>query len=104
MHHDVVAALVEVPAPLAGASAVSGGFWHFRRTPAVVGGTPVVGEHNEAALTGLPGYSEAGAQPIATMALNGQAAASGTEAEAPLKYRGNEMAIVGCVTKLRVWR
>ena len=26
MHHDVVAALVEVPAPLAGTSAVSGGF------------------------------------------------------------------------------
>ena len=55
----------------------------------------MVGEHNEAALTGLPGYSEAGAQSIATMTLNGQAAASGAEAEAPLKYRGNEMAIVG---------
>ena len=64
----------------------------------------MVGEHNEAALTGLPGYSEAEAQPIATMALNSLAVASGAEAEAPLKYRGNEMAILGCVAKLRVWR
>ena len=64
----------------------------------------MVGEHNEAALTGLPGYSEAGAQSIATMTLNGQAAASGAEAEASLKYRGNEMPILGCGTKLRVWR
>ena len=55
----------------------------------------MVGEHNEAALTGLPGYSEAEAQSIATMTLNGLAVASGAEVEAPLKYRGNEMAIVG---------
>ena len=64
----------------------------------------MVGEHNEDVLTGLPGYSEAEAQSIATMTLNGLAAANGAEAEAPLKYRGNEMAILGCVTKLRVWR
>ena len=64
----------------------------------------MVDEHNEAVLTGLPGYSENEAQSIAPMTLNGQAAASGAEAEAPPKYRGNEMPILGCVTKLRVWR
>ena len=55
----------------------------------------MVDEHNEAALTGLPGYSENEAQSIAPMTLNGLAVASGAEAESPLKYRGNEMAIVG---------
>ena len=55
----------------------------------------MVGEHNEDVLTGPPGYSEAEAQSIATMALNSLAVASGAEVEAPLKYRGNEMAIVG---------
>ena len=55
----------------------------------------MVDEHNEAVLTGLPGYSENEAQSIATMTLNGLAVASGAEAEAPLKYCGNEMAIVG---------
>ena len=64
----------------------------------------MVDEHNEAVLTGLPGYSENEAQSIAPMTLNGLAAASSAGAEVPLKYRGNEMAIVGCVTKLRVWR
>ena len=112
-HHDVVAALVntiaqaatdphsrerralvEVSAPLAGASAVSGGFWRFSRTPAVVVSTHMVGEHNEAVLTGLLGYSEDEAQAIAMMTLNGQAIASGAEVEAPLKYRGNETTIV----------
>ena len=33
-------------------------FWHFSRTPAVIGSTPQVGEHNEDVLTGLLGYSE----------------------------------------------
>jgi crotonobetainyl-CoA:carnitine CoA-transferase CaiB-like acyl-CoA transferase len=51
-------ALVEVPDFLAGTIAVSGDFWHFSRTPAVVGSTPRVGEHNEEVLSGLLGYSE----------------------------------------------
>lgn len=50
-------ALMEVPDFLAGTIAVSGDFWHFSRTPAVVGSTPQVGEHNEEVLTGLLGYS-----------------------------------------------
>ena len=76
-HHDVVAAPVntiaqaaadphpwerramgEVDDFLAGTIAVSGDFWHFGRTPAVVGTTPRVGEHNEDVLTGLLEYSE----------------------------------------------
>jgi crotonobetainyl-CoA:carnitine CoA-transferase CaiB-like acyl-CoA transferase len=76
-HHDVVAApvntipqaahdphpwerqaMVEVPDFLAGTIAVSGDFWHFSRTPAIVGSTPKVGEHNEEVLSGLLGYSE----------------------------------------------
>ena len=75
-HHDVTAApvnniaqaakdphpwerrvLVEVPDFLAGSIAVSGDFWHFSRTPAVIGTTPEVGEHNEDVLSGLLGYS-----------------------------------------------
>jgi crotonobetainyl-CoA:carnitine CoA-transferase CaiB-like acyl-CoA transferase len=51
-------AMVEVPDFLAGKIAVSGDFWHFSRTPAVVGSTPKVGEHNEAVLGGLLGYSK----------------------------------------------
>lgn len=77
-HHDVVAApvntiaqaakdphpwargtMVEVPDFLAGTIAVSGDYWHFSRTPAVVGTTPKVGEHNEEVLSGLLGYSQA---------------------------------------------
>ena len=50
-------ALKEVPDFLAGTIAVSGDFWHFSRTPAVVGSTPRVGEHNEDVLGGLLGYS-----------------------------------------------
>jgi crotonobetainyl-CoA:carnitine CoA-transferase CaiB-like acyl-CoA transferase len=50
-------ALKEVPDFLAGTIAVSGDFWHFSRTPAVVGSTPRVGEHNEEILAGLLGYS-----------------------------------------------
>ena len=50
-------ALQEVPDFLAGTIAVSGDFWHFSRTPAVVGSTPRVGEHNEDILAGLLGYS-----------------------------------------------
>ena len=76
-HHDVVAApvntiaqaaadphpwerraMVEVDDFLAGSIAVSGDFWHFSRTPAVVGTTPRVGEHNEDVLTGLLEYSQ----------------------------------------------
>jgi crotonobetainyl-CoA:carnitine CoA-transferase CaiB-like acyl-CoA transferase len=50
-------ALKEVPDFLAGTIAVSGDFWHFSRTPAVVGSTPRVGEHNEEILGELLGYS-----------------------------------------------
>jgi len=51
-------AMVEVPDFLAGSIAVSGDFWHFSRTPAVIGSTPRVGEHNEEILGGLLGYSD----------------------------------------------
>jgi CoA:oxalate CoA-transferase len=51
-------ALVDVPDFLAGTIAVSGDFWHFSRTPAVVGSTPRVGEHNEEVLGDLLGYSK----------------------------------------------
>ena len=57
-------ALKEVPDFLAGTIAVSGDFWHFSRTPAVVGSTPRVGEHNEEILSGLLGFS---AEEIADM-------------------------------------
>ncbi len=85
-HHDVVAApvntipqaaqdphpwerraMVEVPDFLAGTIAVSGDFWHFSRTPAIVGSTPKVGEHNEEVLGGLLGYS---AEEIAKLYAN----------------------------------
>jgi crotonobetainyl-CoA:carnitine CoA-transferase CaiB-like acyl-CoA transferase len=52
-------AMVEVPDFLAGSIAVSGDFWHFSRTPTVIGTTPQVGEHNHEVLAGLLGYSEA---------------------------------------------
>ncbi|MFQ6029312.1 MAG: CaiB/BaiF CoA transferase family protein [Dehalococcoidia bacterium] len=52
-------AMVEVPDFLAGSIAVSGDFWHFSRTPTVIGSTPQVGEHNHEVLAGLLGYSEA---------------------------------------------
>jgi crotonobetainyl-CoA:carnitine CoA-transferase CaiB-like acyl-CoA transferase len=51
-------AMVEVPDFLAGSIAVSGDFWHFSRTPAIVASTPKVGEHNEEVLGTLVGYSE----------------------------------------------
>ena len=76
-HHDVTAApvntiaqaaqdphpwerraMVEVPDFLAGSIAVSGDYWHFSRTPTVVGSTPQVGEHNDEVLGGLLGMSE----------------------------------------------
>ena len=50
-------AMVEMPDFLAGSIAVSGDFWHFSRTPAIVGTCPRVGEHNEEVLSGLLGYS-----------------------------------------------
>ena len=75
-HHDVTAApvntiaqaaqdphpwerraMVEVPDFLAGTIAVSGDYWHFSRTPTVIGTTPQVGEHNEEVLGGLLGLS-----------------------------------------------
>ena len=49
--------MVEVPDFLAGTIAVSGDFGHFGRTPAIVGSTPKVGEHNEEVLS-LLGYSK----------------------------------------------
>ena len=57
-------AMVEVPDFLAGSIAVSGDYWHFSRTPVVVGSTPQVGEHNEEVLSGVLGYS---AEEIAQM-------------------------------------
>ena len=51
-------ALVEVPDPIAGTISVSGDFWHFSRTPAVVGSTPMPGEHTDEILTGLLSYSK----------------------------------------------
>jgi crotonobetainyl-CoA:carnitine CoA-transferase CaiB-like acyl-CoA transferase len=51
-------AMVDVPDFLASSIAVSGDFWHFSRTPAVVASTPKVGEHNDEVL-GLLGYSTA---------------------------------------------
>jgi crotonobetainyl-CoA:carnitine CoA-transferase CaiB-like acyl-CoA transferase len=56
-HPWVRGAMKEVPDFLAGTIAVSGDFWHFSRTPAVIGSTPRVGEHNEEILAGLLGYS-----------------------------------------------
>jgi crotonobetainyl-CoA:carnitine CoA-transferase CaiB-like acyl-CoA transferase len=50
-------ALVEVPDFQAGTIVVSGDYWHFSRTPAVIGSAPKVGEHNEEILTSLLGYS-----------------------------------------------
>ena len=50
-------ALVEVPDPIAGKINVSGDFWHFSRTPAVVGSTPMPGEHTEELLTDLLDYT-----------------------------------------------
>ena len=50
-------AMVEVPDFLAGSIAVSGDYWHFSRTPTVIGTTPQVGEHNEEVLGGLLGLS-----------------------------------------------
>ena len=49
--------LVEVPDFLAGTVHVSGDFWHFSRTPVVIGSTPKVGEHNEVVLSGILGYT-----------------------------------------------
>lgn len=50
--------MVEVPDFLAGSIAVSGDYWHFSRTPVVVGSTPQVGEHNEEVLSDILGYSD----------------------------------------------
>ncbi|MFL2645131.1 MAG: CaiB/BaiF CoA transferase family protein [Dehalococcoidia bacterium] len=52
-------AMVEVDDFLAGSIAVSGDFWHFSRTPAVIGTTPKVGEHNKEVIVDLLKYSEA---------------------------------------------
>ena len=51
-------AMVEVDDFLAGSIAVSGDFWHFSRTPAVIGTTPKVGEHNKEIIMDLLDYSE----------------------------------------------
>ena len=51
-------AMVEVPDPIAGSINVSGDFWHFSRTPAVVGSTPMPGEHTDEVLTGLLDYTQ----------------------------------------------
>jgi|TARA_B100000378_G_scaffold189220_4_gene153730 crotonobetainyl-CoA:carnitine CoA-transferase CaiB-like acyl-CoA transferase len=50
--------MVEVDDFLAGTIAVSGDYWHFSRTPVVVGSTPQVGEHNNEVLSGILGYSD----------------------------------------------
>ena len=49
-------ALVEVPDPIAGTINVSGDFWHFSRTPAVIGSTPMPGEHTDEILMEVLGY------------------------------------------------
>ena len=51
-------ALKEVPDFLAGTISVSGDYWHFSRTPAAVGSTPQVGEHNRQLLGELLDYSD----------------------------------------------
>ncbi len=51
-------ALVEVDDPIAGKVNVSGDFWHFSRTPAVVGSTPMPGEQTDELLAGLLDLSE----------------------------------------------
>ena len=66
-------ALVEVSDFLAGKIAVSGDFWHFSRTPAVVGSTPQVGEHNEEILAKLLGYSSAEIQGLYANGVIGNA-------------------------------
>jgi formyl-CoA transferase len=50
--------LVEVPDFRAGTIHVSGDYWHFSRTPAVINGLPKVGEHNDEVLSGILGYSD----------------------------------------------
>ena len=50
--------LVEVPDFRAGTIHVSGDYWHFSRTPAVINGLPEVGEHNDEVLSGILGYSD----------------------------------------------
>ena len=50
-------AMVEIPDPIAGTINVSGDFWHFSRTPAVVGPTPMPGEHSDELLSGILGYT-----------------------------------------------
>jgi crotonobetainyl-CoA:carnitine CoA-transferase CaiB-like acyl-CoA transferase len=51
---------VEVDDPISstGKVNVSGDFWHFSRTPAVIGHTPMPGEQTDEILTGLLGYAE----------------------------------------------
>ena len=51
-------ALVEVSDPIAGTIHVSGDFWHFSRTPAVVGPTPMPGEHTDEVLSELLSYTQ----------------------------------------------
>ena len=51
-------ALVEVPDPIAGKIHVSGDFWHFSRTPAVIGPTPMPGEHSDEILSELLNYPQ----------------------------------------------
>ena len=49
--------MVEVPDPIAGTIAVSGDYWHFSRSEAVVGSTPTVGQHTEELLSDLLGLT-----------------------------------------------
>jgi crotonobetainyl-CoA:carnitine CoA-transferase CaiB-like acyl-CoA transferase len=49
--------MVEVPDPIAGTIAVSGDYWHFGRSEAVIGSTPTVGQHTEELLTDLLGMT-----------------------------------------------
>ena len=48
--------LVEAPDFRGGTIHVNGDYWHMSRTPAVIGGLPAVGEHNEEVLSGILGY------------------------------------------------
>ena len=59
-------ALVEVADPIAGKINVSGDFWHFSRTPAVIGSTPMPGEHTDEILMETLGYSREQVQQFRT--------------------------------------
>ena len=64
-------ALVEVDDPIAGKINVSGDFWHFSRTPAVIGPTPMPGEQTDELLSGLLNLSDEDIQELRTQNVVG---------------------------------